>query len=182
MITFDFKPEKFLNAVAYFGQRCPGFTKKKVCKLLYYADKEHLLSYGSLITGDTYYRLPHGPIPTKGLDLLRGSGSKASLAIRDLYFEVHGIAVRVKADADIKAFSKAELRTLEKVCSRYGPLSADYLEKLSHKEPTWMKTKPKQRIDFELFFEGHNDAEMLKRLVTSEVEGRRILAPYRATS
>lgn len=182
MITFDFKPDKFLNAVALLGSRCSHATRKKICKLLYFADKEHLLRYGTTITGDTYYRLPLGPIPTRGLDLLRGKGSPSSLAIRHQYFDVHGWNVRVKREPDPKIFSKSEIRTLEDICARYGHLSADYLERLSHKEPTWVKTKPNRRIDFTLFFEGHPEGEKLKTLVEAESASRRLLAPYRASA
>ena len=180
MITFEFKPEKFLNSVAFFAENCPGATKKKICKLLYYADKEHLLNYGRPVTGDTYYRLPHGPIPTKGLDLLNGNASRESLALRDKYFEVRGWDVKHKRTADLRAFSKSELRVLEAVRARYGHLSADYLERLTHREATWVKTKPSQPIDFALFFEGHPEARKLLNLAEFEAEERKILAPYRA--
>jgi uncharacterized phage-associated protein len=154
MITFQFKPEKFVNAAVFFVAQCPDTTKKKVCKLLYYADKEHLLRYGRTITGDSYYRLPHGPIPTYSLDLLRGTGGKANQAMASSFFEVKGWAVKAKRTHDPATFSKSELRILEEVCRKYGSLSADYLEKLSHREAAWLKTKPKERIDFALFFEG----------------------------
>lgn len=183
MITFQFKPEKFLNAVAFFAEGCPGgATKKKICKLLYFADKEHLLAYGRPITGDTYYRLPHGPIPTNGLDLINGKASKASLALREQFFEVDGWNVRHKRQADPKAFAKSEARTLEVVLNRFGSLSAEYLERLAHKEPTWVKTKPSQRIDFALFFEGHPEAEKLRKMAEAEADERKVLAPYRATA
>jgi len=181
MITFDFRPEKFLNAVAYLGKRCPGTTKKKICKLLYFADKEHLLQYGRPITGDTYYRLPHGPIPTQGLDLLNGKGSLANLAVRDKFFEIDGWDVRVKRDFEPPAFSKSELRVLENVCRAYGKLPAHELERLSHEEPAWVKTPENDRIDFALFFENCPEAEVAKRIAEGESHDSKLLAPYRAS-
>lgn len=182
MITFEFKPEKFLNAVAYLAANCPGATKKKICKLLYFADKEQMLKYGTPITGDDYYRLPHGPIPTHGLNLLRGIGSRSRIALRDQYFQVDGWKVKAKKAANLAVFSKSENRTLAAICARYGHLSADYLEALSHREPTWKKTKLHNRIDFALFFEGHPEADFLKSLVESETESRRVLSRYRAAT
>jgi uncharacterized phage-associated protein len=54
-VRFQFDPEKFVDAVAYLAQACPSSTKLSICKLLYFADKEHLLRYGRPILGDHYY-------------------------------------------------------------------------------------------------------------------------------
>ena len=78
MTTFDFRPEKFASAVAYLVQLKPGLTKKQLCKLLFLADKQHLLRYGRTITGDRYFALEQGPIPTEGLNALNGKGRFAS--------------------------------------------------------------------------------------------------------
>lgn len=180
MITFQFKPEKFLNAAVFFVSGCPSTTKKKLCKLLYYADKEHLLQYGRPITGDSYYRLPHGPIPTYGLDLLRGNGSNANQAMAADFLEVKGWDVKARRRHDPRAFSKSELKILGEVCQKYGHLSADYLERLSHQEPAWLKTKPKDRMDFALFFEGRPEAAKVKGFAEVDSEERTLLAPYRA--
>ena len=72
MISFTFKPRKFASVVAYFATRRPGITKKELCNIIYFADKEHLLRYGRTITGDRYYALEQGPVPTRGLDALNG--------------------------------------------------------------------------------------------------------------
>jgi len=63
MLSFEFKPSKFGSAVAYLAERKPGVTKKELCKLLFFADKLHLLRYGRPITGDRYFALEQGPSP-----------------------------------------------------------------------------------------------------------------------
>lgn len=55
MIYFTFKLRKFASVVAYLVARRLGITKKELCKVIYFADKEHLLRYGRPITGDRYY-------------------------------------------------------------------------------------------------------------------------------
>ena len=179
MITFQFKPEKFVNAAAYFAEACPDATKKKLCKLLYFADKEHLLQYGRTITGDSYYRLPHGPIPTYGLDLLRGKGTRANQAMADDFLQVSGWDVKAKRSHDPVAFSRSEIRVMDEISHRYGNLSADYLEKLSHKEDAWLKTEPKGRIDFALFFATPD--EVSKVNAEADTQDANLLAPYRAS-
>ena len=56
-IAFEFDVEKFVNASVYLVERCPEVTKMKLAKLLYFADKEHLLAYGRTITGDRYIKM-----------------------------------------------------------------------------------------------------------------------------
>lgn len=182
LITFDFKPTKFLNAVVFFAESCPASTKKKICKLLFFADKEHLLKYGTTITGDAYYRLDHGPIPTYGLDLLRGKGQLPDLELTRSYLEVKGIVVKPKRRPNMGVFSKSEIATLEQIMRLLGSMSADSLEHMSHQEPAWTKSRKSERIDFALLFEGHPEAKVAKEIAESESEERAILARYRAES
>ena len=84
-LRFSFNSGKFVNAVAYLAQHCPNSTKMSVCKQLFYADKEHLTRFGRPIVGDHYYRLDHGPVPTRGLNILRNRASEAEQALLDKY-------------------------------------------------------------------------------------------------
>jgi len=179
MIRFTFKPEKFVNAIAYFIQQCPGVGRTKACKLLYFADKEHLLRYGRPITGDRYYRLPYGPIPTKGLNMLRGMSTPANAALLNRWLSLEGENIRAKRRPDLTVFSKSDLRVLEEICTNYGGYSATYLSKLSHKEAPWKKTNPSEPIDFALFFEGRPETEELRKIVEREQKSRKVLALYR---
>src|SRR5262245_14308697 len=66
--TFDF--EKARAALLYLAQKdLPEFDKGKACKLLFLADKLHLVRYGRPVTGDRYWALEHGPVPTRVLSL-----------------------------------------------------------------------------------------------------------------
>ena len=170
-ITFEFDPEKFANAVAYLAGRIPNITKKQICKLLFFADKEHLLVYGRTITGDQYYALPRGHVPTRGLDVLNGRearvGKSAVEALRR-YGSLNQWVFELRKPADVKVFSRSERKVLDDVVARYGHLPADELEKLSHQEPSWIKTRRNCPIPFELFFDGHPEAGEIKDAVLSD--------------
>src|SRR5712692_1373973 len=106
MLRFRFNAEKFVNAVAYLAQARPHNTKLTICKQLYFADKEHFVRYGRPITGDQYYKLPHGPIPTRGLDILRGRAAAPENALLEKYVSVIGDSVHPRQQANRKVFSK----------------------------------------------------------------------------
>src|SRR5258708_40106519 len=64
-ITFSFSLDKLIHAIALFcGRRIDDLTKLKVAKLLYFADKKHLLEHGTPILGDVYWCMDFGPVPS----------------------------------------------------------------------------------------------------------------------
>jgi uncharacterized phage-associated protein len=177
-LQFRFDAEKFASAVAYLAQACPGSTKMTICKQLYLADKEHLLRYGRPVIGDRYYKLPHGPVPTRGLDLLRGKGGAAESALLDRFVSVLGNSVHPKQPANRKVFSQSDLEVLDWVVEKYGELSASALRNETHAQAPWRDTGDACPIDYELFFEGHPEATDIKELAEAEQESRDLLRPY----
>jgi uncharacterized phage-associated protein len=170
MIRFQLDPEKIVNALSLVATRCPRATKMKVCKLLYFADKEHLLQYGRPITGDTYVRMTYGPTPSTGLNLMRGMAASRLTAMFQGKIAIHGNEVRPLTSPDLRVFSRSDLRVLEEISERYGKYNAAQLSKLSHQEAAWIKTPANGLIDFELMFEGRPDAAMTLRLLKEEYE------------
>ncbi|MEN9919783.1 MAG: hypothetical protein RL662_2219, partial [Bacteroidota bacterium] len=63
---------KIIQTINYFAQKQPDkcMSKMKVYKLLWLADRYHVRQYGRTITGDTYYALPFGLVPSKTKDIL----------------------------------------------------------------------------------------------------------------
>jgi hypothetical protein len=52
-IRFRFAPEKLVQALAFFADRgVRDLDKMKAAKLLFHADKYHLLTYGRPVLGD----------------------------------------------------------------------------------------------------------------------------------
>ncbi|HEX5482610.1 MAG TPA: Panacea domain-containing protein [Terriglobia bacterium] len=151
-----------------------------ICKQLYFADKEHLVKFGRPITGDTYYRLEHGQIPTRGLDMMRQKSSPQANALFEKYVSVIGNSVHPKRPADKKVFSKSDLEILDWVVENYGSKTAAELRRLTHKEPTYSEATEGCPIDFELFFKGAPNSESIKALAEREQENRDVLRRYGA--
>lgn len=179
-LSFKFRSEKFVNALAYFALKCPGTTKLKVCKLLFYADKEHFLRYGRPIIGDHYYKLPYGPVPTRGLDILKGNADPGDIALLEKYVSVVGVNIFPKRNPDRKVFSSSDLQIMDEICARYGHLSAIELMRLSHKEESWVNADPSGLMDYRLLFEGRPECDPLRELAESEQETRDLLRQFRA--
>lgn len=179
MVRFTFNPEKFVNAVLWLASQCPNCTKMKICKLLYFADKEHLLKYGRPIIGDTYYKLKDGPVPTKGLDILRGHSNLATAALLKEAVEIHGWSVKPKKEPDLSVFSKSDIKVLNQIKETLGAMSAYDLRDLSHKEHAYTASEMHEAIDFELIVEDSADAEALKMFMGSEQHTRDSLLRYR---
>jgi uncharacterized phage-associated protein len=58
------------EAIHYILCKIGPSEKLKLIKLLYLADKYHLQQFGRLITGDTYYAMPLGPVGSAAKDIL----------------------------------------------------------------------------------------------------------------
>jgi uncharacterized phage-associated protein len=179
-IRFEFRPEKFANAVAYLAHACPGLTKMKACKLLFFADKEHLRRFGRPIVGGQYYRLPHGPVPTRGLDMLRGKASPSDCALMEKLVTVVGDTVRPLVSVDNQVFSKSDLEVLEKTCRTYGLKSAAQLRALSHRERAWLEADENGPMDYALLFEEDDRGQNMRELVEGEQSSRDALRSLRA--
>jgi uncharacterized phage-associated protein len=179
-LRFRFNAEKFVNAVAYLAQACPESSKLTICKQLYFADREHLTRFGRPILGDHYYKLPHGPIPTQGLDILRGKSSPAWNALLNEYVSVDGQAVHLKKAANKKVFSKSDLDVLRWVVNHYGHFSASALRAASHNQAPWSESEFNSPIDYALFFDDRPGSREMKELAEAEQESRDLLRPYAA--
>ena len=179
-IRFEFRPEKFVHAIAYLADNCQGLTKMKACKMLFFADKEHLQRFGRPIVGDHYYRLPHGPIPTRGLDMLRGNAKPSDRALMEKHIGLVGDAIHLRSAADETVFSKSDLEVLRETCRRYGSKTAAQLRSLSHRERAWTEAEENGPMDYALFFGDDDSGRNMRDLVESEQGTRDLLRPYRA--
>lgn len=192
-IRFSFKLEKLVHSLAFFSEQgIPDLTKLKAAKLLYFADKEHLLRYGRPILGDVYFCLPYGPVPSIALnemtDAIAGGAEvrledaqadvnlfRSVLEVRLPMFSKNAVFTAKKAhDPDV--FSDSELEVLTEVAAKYGRYTAGKLVDLTHAEPTWQKAnecrEPQGRtpIPYSSFFEDSANGKELLEMVIAEQE------------
>jgi uncharacterized phage-associated protein len=173
-VQFQFDLDKTIAAITYLASRkVARLDKYTLSKLIVLADKAHLVRYGRTITGDTMFALPHGPIPTRTLDLLNSveknflfDADAAALAqhlkLDRKYSNPH---FHAEQSSDEDALSDSDRQALDEVLERYGNMGFDQLKSITHGmyafQAAWNR-KPEgsnsARINFEDLFQEESDA------------------------
>jgi uncharacterized phage-associated protein len=174
-IKFEFSLDKLIHAIAFFFESgIQDLTKLKVAKLLYFADKTHLLEYGRPILGDVYFCMEFGPVPSFALNEMSEAIQRSEVADEESsdYGKMNQM-LRVKKPLfggyphfearhpfDSSVFAESELGVLKSVVEQYGPKTARDLVDLTHEEAPFLIANesrgPRSRapIPYELFFAG----------------------------
>jgi uncharacterized phage-associated protein len=190
-LTFEFSIEKLVHSIAFFSKSgIRDLTKLKVAKLLYFADKEHLLEYGQPIIGDVYFCMDYGPVPSLSLNEMSCAigGSEISLPnasdanlfsqvlnIKKLFYRYARFEVKDEG-FNSAVFSETELGALRHTVNVYGHKSAEELVDITHREPTWNipnQGRPRGSralITYDLFFLGapEKSQRLLGKLVADQ--------------
>lgn len=190
-IRFGFAPEKLVQALAFFSRRgVRDLDKMKAAKLLFHADKYHLLRHGRPVIGDQYVCMEYGPVPSVSLDVMNDvvAGDPHFPPIARELFEKY-IAVerplfrgypvfRAKVEPDLDVFSESDIEALEYAVNEYGSKSSWQLSQQSHDEPSWKIANERRQpgssviMDYRLFFEGHPEAAAMLRFMEAQQEDR----------
>jgi uncharacterized phage-associated protein len=169
MVRFAFDADKTLAAAIYIaGKNLPELTMGKLFKLLFLAEKDHLVRYGRPITGDWYAAMKNGPVPSnlynlfKELKLTPTSDAARRLAesisIDASVYEYPRLTARV--DPDPMQLSQSDVLSIDRIVNECGHLTFLQLRSLTHETPAYenaWQQKPEGRdsepILFEDFFE-----------------------------
>jgi uncharacterized phage-associated protein len=169
-ISFQLDLDRTREAILYIASKYKGGIEKYViCKLLFLADKYHLVRYGRTITGDRYVALPHGPAPSAALDslnaVLNGEDRTSELATT---LEVNARFVyprlSVVALPEFENLSESDIEALDEIHARFGSKSFPELRAMTHEmaayQKAWEKrgTRNSAPMAFEDFFEEDSDA------------------------
>jgi uncharacterized phage-associated protein len=168
---FKFDEEKAVAAVAFLAsRRIPELTKGKICKLVFLADKHHLVRFGRPITGDRICAMKDGPVPSAILDMLNNvlnSPGESAFPVLEKNVSVN----RAYANPHFEAreftlgefLSESDVEALSSVADGYGGKTFSELRRLTHDMPAYKKAwdgKPNSSntMAFEDFFEEDDEA------------------------
>lgn len=177
-LSFDFDAEKFVHTASYLVQHCPDVTKMKLFKLLYFADKTHLLTYGRPIIGDRYIKMDHGPVPSRAYNLIKHDdlAKPEDQELFDDYLLVKGNNIEIIAAPNLGHLSETDLEILNGVVRDYGQLTAGQLSKISHREIAWETAELNSDMDYRLLFAKQPGTEAIEKLVQEDQELKDALA------
>lgn len=196
-LTFRFSLEKFINALAYFATRgIRDLTKLKAVKLLYLADRYHLLRYGRPITGDRYIAMDLGPVPEDAFQLISRLVEPAEVidSQRDRALERLNVyrgflhrynypVLRARTAPDLDVFSESEIEALSKTVKEFGAQPARALVDLTHQHRAYQRANASRApgssadLPYEYFFEdAPESAHAVRLLAEREQEDREFAA------
>lgn len=158
---------KIIQALTYLAGKEDDkvMDNMKAYKLLWLADRYHLRQTGRTITGDVYYAMPRGIVPSDAKCVLENAKTKMRnpKGYKERFIANKGNhEFMALADPDLKVFSDSDQEALDKVYDMYGGMDALELSELSHRFPEWTfysellndkEQKNSYRIDLDHFFE-----------------------------
>lgn len=154
--------------LAYFANCMPDKCIEciKAYKLIWLADRYQLRRSGSLISGDKYFAMQYGPVPSNAKFILNGKQPKMEMepGYRERYLKIKSKCYAVVNEPEMKVFSHSDREVMKAVFERFGGMSVDELSKYSHTFPEWKKYqniiegsgKKSCPIDIDLFFQDND--------------------------
>lgn len=154
-IKFDFDTEKAKQVVLWILCRNNGsMDKLQLVKLIFFADRLHLIKYGRPIVGGSYCAMEHGPVSSELLTLINNSQTKP----RDYPFGFRSSFELIAKDSpDDKWMSESDLLVLDEIYQKYGRIDKWKLRDMTHKLKAYKKNEPQKgsckAMPYEDFFE-----------------------------
>lgn len=181
-IRFD--PRRAVELVLYVANKLRHPTFHSVSKVMYFADREHLSRYGSLLTSDSYVAMRHGPVPSAIYDLLKAAAGRQDSFVPSLFSELTRNSLRVEGryrvtplrEANIELLSLAQRECLDESIRANGRLSFQRLARKSH-DAAWKSADENDLIDLRAIAKTlPNAKEVLDYLDQDELASRRLTA------
>lgn len=174
MAKDSFKKDVAIQAILYVAQRIDRKDIHKICKILYFADQEHLSRYGRSITGDTYIAMAYGPVPSKIEDIfkaVRGESFFSEYAGElKVYFEfANKYCLRPKKEADLDYLSETDIECLDNAISKCNGLSFGELTELSH-DMAWNNTRKDRAMSVKDILRETGDSEEYASYVSEKIK------------
>lgn len=124
------------NLMLYLLDHTNDVWCTKMNKLLFYIDFVAYRENGMAISGLSYKAIDFGPVPERW-DVVYSEFDEIHQELRSAGDFV-GSVLTATVKADMTLFSKAEIKVIEQVCSRFNALSSRELSRLSHEEQAWI--------------------------------------------
>lgn len=161
-MLFDFK--KTVQTVNFFARKSYGknISKLDVLKLIFLADRYHLRKYGRAITGDDYWAMELGPVPSVAKNICDACSRIAStpsqwietlepseLEYVKCYLDSNDQTKKIhsKAQYDRDLFSESDIEAMEAAWKVKKNLKkGESLPEFTHHFPEWKRFETKIKL------------------------------------
>jgi uncharacterized phage-associated protein len=127
--------------------------KLKMVKVIYFADKRHLIFGGRTITGDNYMAMRHGPAGSMVLNVLNRNVEYLELEqlqYIDRYIQQVDSKNNYKCvdgNVEYDQLSESDKKTLTKIGEKFKSMNEWELVNLTHKYPEWTQFENELKKD-----------------------------------
>jgi hypothetical protein len=147
---------KLKELILYIAERSADdafFGAVKLNKILFYSDFFAYGHFGRPITGQPYFRLPHGPAPRRLLpvkeEMIRAGDIVESPVQRYVYQQKRIVPLR---SANLESFTAEELELVQEVIDALRSHTAEMASQLSHDFIGWKLVEDGEEIPYETVF------------------------------
>jgi uncharacterized phage-associated protein len=162
MLRFQFDERKAVEALTYIASAWPRVTAFYASKVMFFAEKKHLNSYGRPIVADTFIAMPNGPVPSTIYEFIKGKLDQAGDP------EAITAAVRVSREnypqvealrpANLDVLSPSDIECLDEAISFCRTRSFMALSSLTHQDKSWLEAPANGPMDYADMFDDDNPA------------------------
>jgi uncharacterized phage-associated protein len=153
-IKFDFNSKKGVAFLEALLQRVGGeFNYMALLKLAFFADRYHIRHYARPVSGDVYYAMKLGPVPSNLKDIIDVQDYNQDNIIRS-----KGYFVKLQSgNIDVSHLSKSDINAIDFAVDKFGKIGRDAfnIAELTHAYPEWNKYRAQfeqdkdQRVDMD---------------------------------
>ena len=128
MKEFNLHREKAVNSLLFVIENLEKADTHKTYKILYFADQKHILKYGRPIFGDTYVKMPYGPVPS----FVKSVVDEEIEGLEEVVAKYHNYYLKLLKEPDLDYLSESDIECLEESIEENKNLSFDELTEKSH--------------------------------------------------
>lgn len=136
-----------IEAIGYLLCRLKKADKIKLVKLMYLADKYHVMNYGRTISGDTFCAVKHGPIGSQTMDVLEFDtlvlGDYSNKA-KTLFKHGRGHSFLLAKACNPESFTMladSDIEALDFVLDNFGKMNQWVIVRYTHELKEWKQFK-----------------------------------------
>lgn len=140
---------KSVQVIAWLVRKAGGSAEKlKLVKLLYLADRLSFARRGKPINFDSYFSLPHGPVPSTALN---GIDHQFDNAVWEVLAQADKRDVTIVGDIGEDRLSRADIAILDATWEEFGGMTASQIRNWTHDHcPEYVEVGPDKSLPIDV--------------------------------